>query len=513
MNKNGIGRDIPAEIDGIGELTPYISPFGVIPTTRRHGKKIKLHQPGQSKIVDSIEEAIKKTGLKNGDTISFHHHFREGDYILNLVVGKIADMGIKNITLFGSSLNAVHEPLIEHIKNGVITKIHTSGMRGTLGEAISRGIMDTPVTIRSHGGRARAIEAGEVQIDVAFLGIPCCDAYGNANGYTGPSACGTLGYAMTDAKYADNVVFITDNLVQAPNVPASINQTEVDYIVVTEAIGNPKGIVSGATRYTTDPKELQIAKYASTVIEHSGYFKDGFNIQAGTGGASLAVARFLKNKMIDQGIKAGAIIGGITGQFVEMLEEGLADKILGVQDFDLIAAQSVGKNDNHYEIDAAFYASPHNSSPAVNMLDIVILSALEIDTQFNVNVITGSDGVMRGASGGHCDAAAGAKLTIVVSPLVRGRIPTVVDSVATVITPGASIDILVTERGVAINPARTDLIDRVKKLGLPLFTIEELRDMAYGLTGKPDPIPYTDKIVGLIEYRDGTIIDVVRQVQ
>ena len=407
----------------------------------------------------------------------------------------------------------MHEPLIEHIKNGVITKIHTSGMRGTLGEAISRGIMDTPVTIRSHGGRARAIESGEVQIDVAFLGIPCCDEYGNSNGYMGPSACGTLGYAMTDAKYADNVVLITDNLVKTPNVPASINQTEVDYIVVTDAIGNPKGIVSGATRYTTDPKELLIAKYASTVIEHSGYFEDGFNIQAGTGGASLAVARFLKSKMIDKGIKASAIIGGITGQFVEMLEEGLADKILGVQDFDLIAAQSVGKNDNHHEIDAAFYASPHNSSPAVNLLDIVILSALEIDTDYNVNVMTGSDGLMRGASGGHCDAAAGAKLTIIVSPLIRGRIPTVVDSVATVITPGESIDILVTERGVAINPARQDLIEKVKNLPIPLFTIQELRDMAYSLTGKPEPIPYTDKIVGLIEYRDGTIIDVVRQVK
>lgn len=513
MIKNGIGREIPNEMEGMGKFMPYTSPFGVLPTARRHGKKIKVHQPGQSKLLDSLETAIRKTGLKDGDTISFHHHFREGDYILNLVVDKIAELGIKNITLFGSSLNAVHTPLIEHIQNGVITRIHTSGMRGKLGEAISRGLMDTPVIIRSHGGRARAIEAGEVQIDVAFLGIPCCDAYGNANGYSGPSACGTLGYAMVDAKYADHVVLITDNLVSAPNVPASINQTEVDYIVVAEAIGNPKGIVSGATRYTTDPKELQIAKYASRVIEHSGYFQDGFNLQAGTGGASLAVARFLKNKMVDQGIKAGAIIGGITGQFVEMLEEGLADKILGVQDFDLIAAQSVGKNHNHYEIDAGFYASPHNSSPAVNLLDVVILSALEIDTQFHVNVITGSDGVMRGASGGHCDAAAGAKLTLVVSPLIRGRIPTVVDHVATVITPGASVDMLVTERGIAINPARPDLIDKLKDLGIPQFTIEELRDMAYGLTGKPDPIPYTDKIVGLIEYRDGTIIDVVRQVQ
>ena len=90
MNKNAIGREIPAEIPNIGKLSAYVSPFGIVPATRRHGKKIKMHVPGTSKIVESIEDAIKKTGLKDGDTISFHHHFREGDYILNLVVGKIA---------------------------------------------------------------------------------------------------------------------------------------------------------------------------------------------------------------------------------------------------------------------------------------------------------------------------------------------------------------------------------------------------------------------------------------
>lgn len=57
---------------------------------------------------------------------------------------------------------------------------------------------------------------------------------------------------------------------------------------------------------------------------------------------------------------------------------------------------------------------------------VVVLSALEIDTKFNVNVITGSDGIIRGASGGHSDTAAHARLAIIVAPLVRGRIPTVV---------------------------------------------------------------------------------------
>ena len=51
-------------------------------------------------------------------TISFHHHFREGDYVMNLVLAEIAAMGLKNISIAPSSIANVHEPLIEHIKMG-----------------------------------------------------------------------------------------------------------------------------------------------------------------------------------------------------------------------------------------------------------------------------------------------------------------------------------------------------------------------------------------------------------
>ncbi len=143
----------------------------------------------------------------------------------------------------------------------------------------------------------------------------------------------------------------------------------------------------------------------------------------------------------------------------------------------------------------------------------MILSALEIDTGFNVNVITGSDGVFRGASGGHCDTAAAANMTIVVAPLVRGRIPTVVKQVTTCITPGNSIDVLVTDHGIAVNPARPDIKARLEAQKLPLISIEELNERAYSLTGVPAAIEYTDRIVGVIRYRDGSIIDIVKQVK
>lgn len=510
MVMNKVNRDIPQT---------YADNYGVFEGELAHikeykeaSRRIKPVKPQDDKLLSSIREAIEKTGLKDGMTISFHHHFREGDYVMNMVLEEIANMGIKNISIAPSSIANVHEPLIDHIKNGVVTNITSSGLRDKVGAAISSGIMENPVVIRSHGGRARAIAAGDIHIDVAFLGAPSSDAYGNANGTKGKATCGSLGYAMIDAKYADQVVIITDTLMPYPNTPISIPQTDVDYVVVVDAIGDPEGIAKGATRFTKNPKELLIAEYASKVITNSPYYKEGFSFQTGTGGASLAVTRYMREQMIKDGIKASFALGGITNAMVELLQEGLVEKIMDVQDFDHPSAISLDQNSQHYEIDANMYASPLSKGSVINQLDTCVLSALEVDTDFNVNVMTGSDGVIRGASGGHCDTAFAAKMSLVISPLVRGRIPTFVDQVNTVITPGTSVDVIVTEIGIAINPNRQDLIEHFKDLNVPQYTVEELKEKAYAIVGQPDPIEYGDKVVALIEYRDGSLIDVVRNV-
>ena len=493
-----------------GEYDPKACP---VKSTERFDER----QKHSKKVLPSLEEAIRRSGLKDGMTISFHHHFRNGDFVVNMVVDQIAKMGIKNLTLAASSLTDCHWPLIEHIKNGVITHIETSGLRGKLAEAVSRGLMDFPIIFRSHGGRAAAIESGELHIDVAFLGAPSCDPYGNANGYNrddeNASCCGSLGYAMLDAQMADKCVIITDHLVNFPNAPFSIPESNVDYVVVVDNIGDPKGIMSGATRYTKNPKELLIAKTASEVIEASGYFEDNFTMQMGSGGASLATARFLRDKMIAKNIKCRFALGGITGQIVQMHEEGLVKKILDVQSFDLIAANSIKNNRFHQQINASYYAGYLNGGAAVNQLDFVILSALEIDVNFNVNVMTGSDGVIRGAVGGHPDTAAGASLTIVTAPLLRGRIPTVCERVNTICTPGSTVDVLVTDQGVAVNPNRPELRERLIAAGLPVTTIEKLKERAERIVGKPEPIRYEDRIVGVLMYRNNTVIDVIRQIK
>lgn len=511
--KNGVGRYIPEYIEGIGNLKPYESPFSLIPEGNKYGAKLKRKLPHENKLIKNIEEVIEATGLKDGMTISFHHHLRNGDYIVNMVMDVIAKMGIKNIKLAPSSLSACHGELIEHIKSGVITSIETSGLRAPLGTAISEGIMEKPVIIRSHGGRARAVESGDLKIDVAFLGVPTCDEYGNANGFLGKSACGSLGYAMVDAKYANKVVLITDNLVEYPCLPASINQTQVDYVVKVDKIGDPSGIVSGAIRHTKNPRDILIAENAVKAIVASGYLKDGFSYQTGAAGASLAVTELLEKKMLEKNIKGSFALGGITAQLVQLHEEGLFEGLFDTQSFDLVAAESIGKNPKHFEIDASFYANPHNAGAAVNNLDLVMLGALEIDTKFNVNVMTGSDGVIRQATGGHPDTAACAKMSVVLAPLIRKRLPIIVDNVTTVVTPGETVDVVVTDYGIAVNPLRKDLIEKFRKANLQLYTIEELKEKAQTLTGIPEPIEFEDKIIGIVEYRDGTIIDVIRKIK
>ncbi len=465
-----------------------------------------------SKLCDSLRQAMERAGLKDGMTLSFHHHLRNGDHVLNMVLEEAARMGVKDLTVQASSLFDVHAPLIGHIQRGVVSRIETDYMGGVLGKAVSQGLLDRPVVFRSHGGRPAAIESGRVHIDIAFIAAPTADCQGNLNGVYGPAACGSLGYAFSDARCAGKVVAVTDNLVPYPASPASIDETLVDYVVRVDCIGDPQGIVSGTTRITRDPVGLRIAQYAAQVIQHSGLLKDGFSFQTGAGGASLAVTQYLRPIMKQMGIKGGFGLGGITGYLVDMLEEGYFEQLLDVQCFDLRAVQSIRDNPRHQEISAMRYASPTAKSAAVDNLDVVILGATQIDDHFNVNVHTDSSGQIMGGAGGHSDTAAGAKLTMIVAPLFRARLPIVVDQVLAVSTPGDTVDVLVTQRGIAVNPAKPQLKAQLEQAGLPVYPIQELREMAQRLTGVPQPVPRGDRVVGLVEYRDGRIIDEIYQI-
>jgi citrate lyase subunit alpha/citrate CoA-transferase len=504
---NTLIEKVAEEESLLGKLQPFAGANAETPYLADPEKK--LHR----KLCGSLEEAIKRSALQDGMTISFHHAFREGDKVINQVVDTVARMGFRNLTLASSSLLNCHDPLVEHIKNGVITQIYTSGLRGKLAEAVSNGLMKRPVQIHSHGGRVHLLQTGELKIDVAFLGVACCDEFGNANGSHGNLNCGSLGYAKVDAEYARRVVLLTQEMMGFPNLPVSISQDRVDLIVKLDQVGDPSLISVGAARVTRNPRDLLIARRAADVVEHSGYFKEGFSMQTGSGAASTAATHFLGERMSRDGITASFALGGITGGIVDLHKRGLIKMAVDVQSFDRDAAESLRTSPGHLEISANEYANPTSKGAYVDRVDVVIESALEIDLDFNVNVITGSDGVIRGASGGHCDVAAAANLTIIVAPLVRGRIPTVVRRVTTLLTPGESIDVLVTDHGIAVNPNLPEVEKRLRDARLPVMKIEELHERAVALTGEPEPLEFLERVVGIIRYRDGSVIDVVRQVK
>lgn len=514
--KNSFGIDIPDFVEGLGELKPFQGAWHLqenLDADQCVAVPTKARKAHYNKVCETLEEAIKKSNPHDGMCISFHHHLRGGDQLIIQVVEILAGMGIKDICLASSSLTTAHDCLVPYLEDGTITRIFSSGIRGELGRVISEGVLPHPVVIHSHGGRVRDIKTGRINIDLAVLGAAACDNEGNCTGQHGPSAFGSMGYAMSDAQYAKNVVIVTDNMVDYPCTPCSIQQHLVDFVVKIDCIGDAKKIASGTTRITKSPMDLRIAKMAGDAITNTEYFKEGISFQVGAGGASLAVAKYVRQAMLAKEVKGSFLLGGVTSVCTDMLEEGLFQAIFDVQGFDAEVSSSILNNPKHIEISADEYACCINSGSMTNKIDVVVLGALEVDTDFNVNVITGSDGNVRGASGGHSDTAAGAKLTVVVAPSYRGRLPIIKDKVMNIVTPGESIDLVVTERGICVNPAREDLKQQLEEAGLWLRDIKELAKEVEAITGKPEEVEHTDRVVGLIEYRDGSIIDVIKQVK
>ena len=482
----------------------------------------------ESKVTKSLREAIENAGLENGMTISFHHHLRNGDHIINMVLDEIERMGIGDLTVNATALFDVHLPLVDHIKKGTVSHLLTDYVSKGIGTHISQGEFPSIVEFRTHGGRPDDIERGKTPIDVSFAAASASDIYGNATGKIGKSACGSLGYPMDEVNYAKKVIVITDTLIQgnlleyvdAVDVDAvdnannnkkkfepSIKSESVDFVVEVPEIGDPKGIVSGTTKITEDPMGLFMAETAVKVIESSGLLRNGFSFQTGAGGASLATSKYLKEIMLRDNIQGSFALGGITSHMVDMLNAGLFEELLDVQCFDLGAANSIRINPRHREISASQYASAIHQSAHVNKLDVVILGATEIDTKFNVNVHTDSMGNLMGGAGGHSDASAGAKITMIIAPLFRRNHPIVLDDVAYVTTPGKDIDVLVTQAGVAVNTSldkNLELEKRLKAAGINVKSIFDLREEAVRETGNREKFIPGEKPVAKIIYRDGS---------
>lgn len=491
---------LPAELAGYG----CVRPMGSAPVLA--ARQPQRRAAGPARIVPSLVAALSAAGAADGQTFSFHHHLRNGDAVLNAVMAAAGEL--QGLWLAPSSIFPVHAPLVGHIAAGRVAGIRTAYMTGPVAEAAGQGALPNPVVFQTHGGRAHAIESGAMPVDIAFIAAAMADRAGNLTGAYGHEAFGPMGYGAVDAGHARVVVAVTDCLVDrlpcAPDIPAQ----QVDFIVQLDRIGDAARIQSGTTQITTDPTGLKIAALSAELIAASGLMVRGMSFQTGAGGTSLAVARALGQRMAASGVQGGFASGGITAPLVALHRQGLFARLMDVQAFDLAAVESFRDDPDHRMMSASRYASPARDDAVVDRLDVVILGAAEMDLSFNINVTTGSDGRILGGSGGHADCAAGAKLTIITTQLSARNGPKIVPQVRCITTPGSSIDAVVTEAGIAINPARPDLAARALAAGLPVVGIEELAAKA------PRPVrhPAGEKIIGISEYRDGRVTDLLYSV-
>jgi len=511
--KNAAGRMVPTEINGEKQI-PFMGAGKYKPDGKKHAPRISTvadFPENGDKRVASLKAALIKAGLKDGMTISNHHHFRNGDLIMNQVFDIAKELGVKNLRWFPSASFPCHAHMIKYLEDGTINRIEGS-MNGPLGKFTSEGKMQGTAILRSHGGRYQAVQDGEVKIDIAIIAAGTADSFGNANGLTGDSASGLLGFALADSQYADKVIVVTDNMVPFPCLPWQIQGNYVDYTVEIEKAGDPDKIISGTTQITKSPDRLLLAEMTAKFCEATGIIKEGFSFQTGAGGTSLAVSKYFGDIMRKKKIKARFARGGSNEYLVNMLEEGLIEYILDGQTFDLEGVRSMRENPNHTWTSPFTSYNYHGKGNFAQMVDVVILGATEVDVNFNGNVVTHSDGLLMHGIGGWQNCLF-SKTVILPLPLFRNRIPVIVDEVTTLVGPGELIDVIVTERGIAINPLRKDLIEAAKDSGLPIKTIQELKDEAEKICGKPKKPEFTDEIIAAIKWVDGSVIDVVRKLK
>ena len=216
--------------------------------------------------------------------------------------------------------------------------------------------------------------------------------------------------------------------------------------------------------------------------------------------------------MRERKIKARYARGGSNKYLVEMLNEGLVEYILDGQTFDLFGVTSLRENPRHVSTSPFTSYNYHSKGNFASLVDVVVLGATEVDVNFNANVVTHSDGRMLHGIGGWQNCLF-SKCTILPIPAFRDRIPVIIDRVTTICGPGELIDVIVTERGIAVNPLRTDLRDKLRGSSLPIRDIREIKEEVEDICRKPDLPNVGEQVVAVVKWVDGTVIDSVWKVE
>jgi len=482
-----------------GLALPLPNQFPQVQHIREMASERDKRLPNLAAVFDAFD-------ISDGQVLSFHHHYRNGEQVIAAVFRVAQSRGIKGLTLAASSLFPCHANLIPMIQDGTIAHIVTDYMRGPLADAVQAGQLSGVAVLQSHGGRARAISSGALRVDVAFVAAPLAHFSGAATGRGGPLACGPLGYPAVDVAYACATVVLADQLTAAPLTFVDLPAHFVDALVHFPEPGAPDGIASGSTLPLQTPDAHAIGTLVTEIVAAAGLMVSGMSLQSGAGGYSLGAVPIIGRALSDRGLRGGFLSGGITGAHSALLAEGVFSEIFDVQCFDLDAVKSSIVNPNHKMMSAAEYASPLHLNAVVDRLDVMLLGAIEIDHAFNVNVTAGANGRILGGPGGHPDAAQGAKLSIVTTPLTGGGWPKIVTKVRSISTEGVDVDVVVTDRGYAVNPRRKDLAKALIGLSAPHLQIEDLARMASQLAPQVEASSVERSRI-VIEHRLGHRLD------
>lgn len=528
---NSLGRALPATLNGL-EVSAYQGAFAPIDVSRPAPMSFApTPGMGRSKVRARLAEVVEMA-LPQGGTVSLPHYYRDDAAALIALLDALRFTGRRGIRLFGMAFfNSHAEPIRAALRDGTLAGIE-GNVYGAAAKLVGSGELGEVVVGRSHGGRARALELGQRMVDLALVPVPIADRFGNANGVEGPydAQVGPIALSTADARFARHTAVLAAELHPGLLAYHPIDMASVDSVI----IGNPgsnKGIGTGTTdvsRMRQDPIRLTIAELTLRVLRTSGVIRPGFNFQIGSGSGLLVLDEVLK-EMGEKKIRGGFTVGGTTESHVDLLEQGLIEVLLDGQCFQPSARsfRSLRENPQHIEVSTSLYYSPVAKQEGSGLMDAVVLGASEVDRDFNLNTVTGYDGVLRTGIGGGPDAAAGAGLTVIALPLARGNkngtsAPSLRDRVTTVVTPGEVVDVIVTEAGVAINPAsRSPWVERLREdaaaAGLRLSPMEALVEASEAAARALGPVMEkprtTDQIVYAVEWRDGRLLDVVRKLE
>ncbi len=509
---------------------PFVSAFNneeyASQIVGRRGSSPIPHRRSKLTNLDAVVEI-----LEEGDVISYPHYYRTGDRGLEKVVAILRKHSKRNIILYGNAIFDHTDPwLLQACKDGVIGGIY-GNIYKKFGNHVMQGELLPWVTNGfSHGNRVRKLQTGEVHVKVAFGPVPIADIHGNANGVMGKEEqwCGPLGLFAADAEFADYVCLLAGTVSNDLILPAAIPMEQVDFVVHLDPPGLSSGIGSGTLdvgKAKSNPFNALVAENVTKVMKASSVVKDNFNFQVGSG-AGLIVLENIRAMLKEAQIQANFAIGGATTLHIEMLEEETIRYLLHGQLFEPSSrvVKSLLTHPRHFEFTAGCYASVATKEAAVNMLDLAVLTALEVDLEFNVNTVCANGRIVGGIGGGQ-DVAAGADLTVMFLPLAAGKegkgFPKVVEKVYTRTTPGEVVDVVVTEEYVCINPQskstyRDTIKENAKQYGLNLVSIDELHNKSVTKAQEFGTLPplteTTDEVVHAIEWRDGTLLDVIKKV-